>query len=51
MESKDLIEGEVKVTSEIKANKIYTLSKRIVFEQVNTEIMEDVRGKINELIT
>ncbi|GIN73650.1 hypothetical protein J14TS2_41250 [Bacillus sp. J14TS2] len=51
--SKDLTEGELKVTSEIRADKIYTLSTSIVrkkFGQVNIEIMEGVRGKINELI-
>lgn len=53
IESKDLTEGELKVTSEIRADKVYTLSKNIVrkkFGQVNTEILEDVRVKINELI-
>lgn len=53
IESKDLMEGELKVTSEIRTDKVYTLSKDIVrkkFGQVNTEILEGVRVKINELI-
>lgn len=29
IESKDLTEGELKVTSEIRADKVYTLSKRL----------------------
>jgi len=46
IESKDLIEGELKVTSEIRADKIYTLSKNIVrkkFRQVNTEVLKTLR--------
>ena len=53
IESKDLTKGELKVTSEIRADKVYTLSKNIVrkkFGKVNTEVLEGVRGKINELI-
>lgn len=53
IESKDLTEGELKVASEIRADKVYTLSKKIVrkkFGRVNTEILEGVRVKINELI-
>src|SRR5699024_826286 len=53
IESKDLIEAELKVTSEISADKIYTLSKNIVrkkFGQVNARILKDVRKKITELI-
>lgn len=53
IESTDLITGKLKVTSVIRADKVYTLSKNIVrkkFGQVNTEVLEDVRIKINELI-
>ncbi|AIF42893.1 type II toxin-antitoxin system PemK/MazF family toxin [Virgibacillus sp. SK37] len=53
IESKDLTEGELKVTSEIRADKVYTLSKNIVkkkFGQVKTGILESVRVKITELI-
>ena len=53
IESKDLTEGELKVSSEIRADKIYTLSKKIVkkkFGKVNSEILERVQLKINELI-
>lgn len=53
IESKDLKEGKLKVASAIRADKVYTLSKDIVrkkFGQVNTEVMEDVRKKVNELI-
>ena len=53
IESKDLIEAELKVTSEISADKIYTLSKNIVrkkFGQVNARILKDVRKKITVLI-
>ena len=49
----DLSEGELKVTSEIRTDKIYTLSKQIVrrkFGQVNSEILEVVRKRINNLI-
>jgi mRNA interferase MazF len=53
IESKDLNEGELKVTSAIRVDKVYTLSKDIVrrkFGQVNTEVLEGVSNKINELI-
>lgn len=53
IESKDLKEGKLKVASAIRPDKVYTLSKDIVrkkFGQVNTEVMEDVRKKVNELI-
>lgn len=53
IDTKDLTEGKLKVTSEIRADKIYTLSKSIVrrkFGQVNVEIIESVREKINNLI-
>lgn len=50
--NKDLIEGELKVTSCIRADKIYTLSKYIVikkFGSVNKEIVNSVKDKINYL--
>jgi mRNA interferase MazF len=53
IESKDLNEGMLKVASAIRADKVYTLSKDIVrkkFGQVNTEVLANVRKKINELI-
>lgn len=53
IETKDLTEGELKTTSEIRAEKVYTLSKSIVrkkFGQVDNDILECVRVKINELI-
>ncbi|WP_404333118.1 hypothetical protein [Mesobacillus maritimus] len=37
----------------MRADKVYTLSKNIVrkkFGQVNTEVLENVRKKVNELI-
>lgn len=54
IESKDLKEGKLKVASAIRTDKVYTLSRDIVrkkFGQVNTEILEDVRKKLLELIT
>jgi mRNA interferase MazF len=53
IKSEDLKEGELKVTSAIRADKVYTLSKDIVrkkFGQVNSSVLEGVRSKINELI-
>ncbi|WP_420828007.1 type II toxin-antitoxin system PemK/MazF family toxin [Metabacillus crassostreae] len=53
IDSKDLSDGELKVKSAIRADKVYTLSKEIVrkkFGQVNIDVMEHVRNKINELI-
>jgi mRNA interferase MazF len=53
IESKDLNVGDLKVTSAIRADKVYTLSKDIVrkkFGQVNSEVLEGVRTKINELL-
>ncbi|HHY73066.1 MAG TPA: type II toxin-antitoxin system PemK/MazF family toxin [Bacillus bacterium] len=53
IEPKDLNEGELKVTSAIRADKVYTLSKDIIrkkFGQVNSEVLEGVRTKLNELI-
>jgi mRNA interferase MazF len=49
----DLSEGKLKITSEIRTDKIYTLSKQIVkkkFGQVNTEVLELVRERIYNLI-
>src|SRR5690625_2935013 len=53
IESKDLTEGELKVTSEIRADKVYTLSKSIVrkkFGRVNNGVLKAVRVKIKELV-
>lgn len=53
IKSEDLKEGKLKIASAIRADKIYTLSKDIVrkkFGQVNAEVMENVRKKVNELI-
>ncbi|WML24085.1 type II toxin-antitoxin system PemK/MazF family toxin [Neobacillus sp. OS1-33] len=54
IEAKDLNEGELKVTSSIRADKVYTLSKKIVlkkFGQVNSNMIEAVRVKINDLLS
>jgi mRNA interferase MazF len=51
--SKDLKEGELKVTSAIRVDKVYTLSKNIVvkkFGRVNSEVLEATRKKIYDLI-
>jgi len=53
IEPKDLDEGQLKVTSAIRADKIYTLSKDIIrkkFGQVNIRILEDVQTKVKNLI-
>ncbi|WP_394234121.1 type II toxin-antitoxin system PemK/MazF family toxin [Niallia oryzisoli] len=53
IEPKDLDEGKLKVTSAIRADKIYTLSKDIVrkrFGQVNIRILDDVQTKVKSLI-
>jgi mRNA interferase MazF len=53
IDTTELSEGELKVTSEIRTDKIYTLSQKIVrkkFGKVNTEIMELIRKRINNLI-
>ncbi len=53
IESKDLNEGELKVTSEIRADKVYTLSKDIIrkkFGKVNSKVLDDVRLNIKDLI-
>ena len=49
----DLIDGNLKVDSCIRADKIYTLSQNIVikrFGKVNENVMEKVKSKISELI-
>lgn len=53
IESKDLLEGELKKISEIRADKIYTLSKNIIrnkFGHVNNEVLNNIRAKIYDLI-
>ncbi len=53
IESKDLSTGILKVTSAVKADKIYTLSKQIIvkkFGQVNPDVLEEIRKKIKALI-
>ncbi|MBW7474800.1 type II toxin-antitoxin system PemK/MazF family toxin [Paenibacillus oenotherae] len=50
----DLEQGQLKVDSGIRADKIYTLSKQIVvkkFGRVNQTIVSQVKEKINELLT
>ncbi|WP_235715337.1 type II toxin-antitoxin system PemK/MazF family toxin [Halalkalibacter wakoensis] len=54
IKQKDLDEGDLKVTSAVRADKIYTLSKGIVrkrFGKVNTEVLNSVQTKIEHLIT
>src|SRR5690625_3462974 len=54
IDSKDLTESNLKVTSEMRVDKVYTLSKNIVkkkFGHVNSDILKIVRKKLNELIT
>ncbi|MGD9567481.1 MAG: type II toxin-antitoxin system PemK/MazF family toxin [Sedimentibacter sp.] len=49
----DMTEGNLKVSSLIRADKIYTLSKNIVikkFGSVKPEIVEQVRQKVIELL-
>jgi mRNA interferase MazF len=49
IETKDLNEGELKVTSAIRADKVYTLSKDIVrkkFGEVNSDVLVGVRTQI-----
>jgi mRNA interferase MazF len=51
--SDDLVEGELKVASCIRVDKIYTLSQYIVvkrFGTVNVEILYKVKAKIDKLI-
>lgn len=53
IEQKDLDEGALKVTSAVRADKVYTLSKRIIrkrFEKVNSEVLNKVRTKVQDLI-
>lgn len=49
----DLVNGNLKVDSCIRADKIYTLSQNIVikrFGTVNEDVIEEVKSKISELI-
>ena len=49
----DLLEGNLKVASCIRVDKIYTLAQNIVikkFGEVNENVMNEVKNKINELI-
>ena len=51
--TEDLSEGELRKTSAIRADKLYTLSKQIVkrkFGHVHKNILDDVTVKINELL-
>lgn len=51
--SSDLSEGTLKVTSSIRSDKIYTLSKYIVikkFGSVNKEIINKVKVQLNDLV-
>ncbi|WP_236035272.1 type II toxin-antitoxin system PemK/MazF family toxin [Alkalihalobacterium elongatum] len=53
IEHKDLEEGFLKVTSAVRADKVYTLSKGIIrkrFGKVNSEVLSSIRTKVNELI-
>jgi mRNA interferase MazF len=53
IEQKDLDEGTLKVTSAVRADKVYTLSNEIIrkrFGKVNTEVLNHVRSKIEHLI-
>ena len=51
--SNDLVEGNLKVDSCIRADKIYTLSKNIVikkFGKVNSDILSELKDKVKKLI-
>ncbi|MEH7436731.1 type II toxin-antitoxin system PemK/MazF family toxin, partial [Neobacillus drentensis] len=53
LDTEDLTEGELKVTSAIRADKVYSLSKNLIakkFGHVKQEVLENVRLKINALI-
>ncbi|TXC92845.1 type II toxin-antitoxin system PemK/MazF family toxin [Metabacillus litoralis] len=53
IEQKDLEEGALKVTSAVRADKVYTLSKGIIrkrFGKVNAEVLNSIRTKIEHLI-
>ncbi|WLR52491.1 type II toxin-antitoxin system PemK/MazF family toxin [Bacillus tianshenii] len=53
IEQKNLDEGTLKVTSAVRADKVYTLSKGIIrkrFGKVNTDVLNSVRTKIEHLI-
>lgn len=52
--SDDLQEGELKVDSGIRADKIYTLSRQIVvkkFGHVKQVILHQVKDRLNQLLT
>ena len=49
----DLLEGNLKVDSCIRVDKIYTLAQNIVikkFGEVNENVLNEVKNKINKLI-
>jgi len=49
----DMLEGDMAVDSCIRADKIYTLSQTLIikkFGRVSTEIMSNVKVKINDLL-
>ncbi len=51
--SSNLIEGNLKMDSIIRVDKIYTLSQRIVtkkFGKINEDIMDKVKSKVNDII-
>ena len=51
--SNDLVEGNLKVDSCIRADKIYILSKNIVikkFGKVNSDILSELKDKVKKLI-
>lgn len=51
--NRDMLEGQLKVTSSIRTDKVYTLSKYIVvkkFGSVRNDIIEKVKEGINKLI-
>lgn len=53
IDSKDLIEGALKVTSAVRADKVYTLSKDIVikkFGHVKHKVIAEISTKIYALI-
>lgn len=54
IEQKDLDEGNLKVTSAVRADRVYTLSKSIIrkrFGKVNSKVLKNVRTKITDLIS
>jgi mRNA interferase MazF len=49
----DLVEGNLKVDSCIRVDKIYTLAQNIVikkFGEVNDDVINEIKNRINELI-